>query len=142
MKIIVTIIFTIFMNAFLNAQHIDLNYYPPKTNATTAKDYNKGVRDLAYAYANIEENPNQLLNYIDYWRVAVAYIYMGVDKETVYSLLLKSKADNKKGFCIILHAQLEACGEPQKDSRFYKFLGKTYLENLSNCLGVDIETFR
>ena len=61
------VLFAIFsITAF--SQKIDTNYYPQKKASVTAKDYNKGVRDLAYAYAEIEENPSRNIDYIDYWR--------------------------------------------------------------------------
>ncbi|GGI55946.1 hypothetical protein [Winogradskyella haliclonae] len=138
-KIIGAILMTIYTITAVNAQEIDINYYPPKKDVVSAKNYNKGVRDLAYAYADIEEHPNRNLDYVDYWRVAVAYIYMGVDKETVYELLLKSKENNKQGFCIILNAQLNNSTNKITDSRFYKFLGQKRLVNLSDCSGVEIE---
>ena len=121
------------------AQKIDTNYYPQKKVSVSAKDYNKGVRDLAYAYAEIEENAYRNLDYIDYWRVATAYIYMGVNKDTVYNLLLKSKRDNKQGFCIILNMQLKEGGINIKKNKFYKFLGENYLDKLSDCSGVNIK---
>lgn len=128
---------TIGITAF--AQKIDTNYYPQKKASVTAKDYNKGIRDLAYAYAEIEENPSRNIDYIDYWRVATAYIYMGIDKDTVYNLLLKSKRDNKQGFCIILNMQLKESGVNIKQTKFYKFLGENYLDKLSDCSGVNIK---
>jgi len=117
------------------AQRIDTNYYPPKKSDITARDYNKGVRELAYAYAEIEEHSSRPLDYIDYWRVGVAYTYMGVDKETVYELFLKSKEDSKQGFCIILNFQLRE----DDDRRFSRFLGKEYLNDLNECSGVNLE---
>jgi len=133
------VLMTIYMSATLNAQDIDVNYYPPKIDAVSAKNYNKGVRNLAYAYAEIEENSSRSIDYVDYWRIAVAYIYMGVDKSTVYSLLLKSKENNKEGFCVILNMQLKEGGENMKKTHFYQFLGEDYLKKLSDCEGVDVE---
>jgi len=133
------ILMTIYVDTTINAQEIEVNYYPPKLETVSAKNYNKGVRNLAYAYAEIEENTSRTLDYVDYWHVAVAYIYMGVNKDTVYNLLLKSKENNKEGFCIILNMQLKEGGENMKDTHFYQFLGEDYLEKISDCEGVNIE---
>ncbi len=133
------VLMTIYTSTAINAQDIDINYYPPKTDGVSAKDYNKGVRDLAYAYADIEAHTTRNLDYVDYWRVAVAYIYMGVSRQTVYKLLLKSKENSKEGFCIILNVQLNNRTNNTKESRFYTFLGQEYLEHLSDCSGVNIE---
>ena len=130
------LIFTIALcGAFASgiAQSIDTDFYPKKTNSVSSRDYNKGIADLAYAYSDINKNPSRKLDYIDYWRVAVAYIYMGVDKETVYKFLLKSKENNSEGFCTIINAQLEADENEKSVSRFQSFLGAEYIESLNDC---------
>lgn len=139
MKTIIKFTLLLFLSIQTYSQNIDTNYYPAKKEHVSNNDFKIGVENLTYAYADINENPDRQLNYIDYWRVATAYARLGEDKETIYKLLLKSKSSNKEGFCIILNYQLEVNGGTSKDMRLYKILGKRYTDLLSGCSGIKLQ---
>ncbi len=140
MKKITFIVALLFVSSYTYSQKIDTNYYPTKKSHVSNNDFKIGVENLTYAYADINENPDRQLNYIDYWRVATAYARLGEDKETIYKLLLKSKNSSKESFCIILNYQLEVNGGIRNNMRLYKTLGKRYTDLLSECSGVKLQS--
>ena len=137
MKTTITLIICL-ISINLFSQKIEMDYYPKKNETVTNKDYSKGIEDLSYAYNDIKRRNSSTFDYIDYWRIAIAYSYLGVDNDKVYEIFLKSKNDNKKGFCIILNHQLDSQERPIEKTRFYKFLGRDYIEELSDCSDVDL----
>ena len=45
---------------------IEIDYYPPRSKATSMTDYVKGAKELDYAYHDYKERASEKLDYIDY----------------------------------------------------------------------------
>ncbi|WP_422105474.1 hypothetical protein [Winogradskyella sp.] len=143
MKTIILSLFIVFFNLYQsigysqtknlnNEPVIAVDYYPAKTATVSTESYIKGIKELDYAYYDFKRREASTMDYIDYWRIAVAYSYMGIDKDQIYSILLKSKTNNKKGFCIIFN-------HFEKDRGYFKsLLGDAYQKLKEDCYGYNI----
>lgn len=113
---------------------IEVDYYPAKSESVSTETYIKGIKELDYAYYDFKRREANTMDYIDYWRIAVAYSYLGIDKDNIYKILLKSKNNNKKGVCIILNHF------DTNNNYFKSFLEDDYQKLKGDCSGYEIKS--
>ncbi len=132
LKIInVLVVLLISISSF--SQEIDTDYFPEYNNTVTMSDYNRGKHLLENAYSQISDPAK--VHEIDYWNVAFAFSYMGIEKNIVFDYLKKSKTINSENFCAIANRQIDARKGLSK-TPFYKLLGERYAKLICDCEGV------
>ncbi len=119
-----------FVLQFASAQEI--GFIPPKSNAVSQEDYNKGKYILENTYKSMEEHGD--IVYADYWNIAVGYSYIGYDKNKIFELLKKSKEMDAESFCAIIHHGKKEV----KSGKFFKLFGDDFLALIADCEGVGV----
>ncbi len=121
-----------FVLAYLSmyGSDIKIGYFPEYTGNVSKQDYSHGKSILKNAYAQIPSTDD--ICYADYWNVAIAYTYMGVNAKTVLALLQKSKNEDQDSFCEIVARVIES-KEGKENLRLYRLLKEDFNTLISKC---------
>jgi hypothetical protein len=114
--------------------HSQENFIPSRPENVSESEYRRGELILKNSYQQLAEHDYNIV-YGDYWNFATAYSIMGQPKELIYDLLVKARQANKQSFCALVERYHDH-SKGMDSSRFYRLLGKDYMQLVKDCSGM------
>jgi len=135
-QILKVLLLTLSVMSIKHDAYTQFSYIPPKPDNVSESEYRRGKLILQNSYDQIKNAKNGIVA-SDYWNFAMAYLAMGQPKDTIYNLLLKSKAIDPPGFCKIATYAI-AQYDGIENVKFYKEIGVEYKQLIESCSSVEI----
>lgn len=107
------------------------NYYPPKPESVSEKEYRRGRLILENSYSQMKNAKNGVVA-IDYFNIATAYSIMGQSNDTIFALLLKGYEVDRMGFCYLIKNIHKHYGGIENFT-LYKKIGQPYKDLTTKC---------